>query len=583
MARAWAKLHCGALSSSSGLFGSLGDSEITADLCTNEAYLQPGNSYDCQICFKTIGELYSPSSEECVSAGSVTVPELCNCSTVNKTTESGNSCGGWSEYFDMSQGTVQLIGDDENGYTATGTGVDESLYCNSCPIEGTRFDLCGCGNGPENKTFYGSGGEPQYSDWEPDPSTICEGETFYQTKMLLDSSCRCCSDGCDEITANEPSVGTRPPEYSEWNPPVESRCDGVEFEQTAWEVNGCGPDAHQMAVGTGPCDCDCVSWGMAEPGESCGDGRRNGGSVTISGILNGVECPPVDCEECIDCIYPDESTEANWSPSRADFYDCEDVEQSLAGDHPDCPPKTRTINGLKNPYLDDNLSWSPPADTECPGVTVEQTAEHPVCGTLTQYTQGAAVAAWSEWSPGPEDICAGQVFTQSRHDLNGCVFPDESQQSTGTSTDEDCSCNCEALGDVEPGGQCPPGHRAGANIIYTAANLPNCGQDIECMECIECTYSGPWEPAPSTECEGVEFEQTRAGNHPDCPPQIQMAFGTKSVNWGPWTGDSPDDICVGSQGSRSRSDQNGCSPDETETVDGSKDCSSPAEAPIGEV
>lgn len=585
MARAWAKLTCGALSSSSSIVTGSGNS-FQASICTNEAYLTPGNSYNCEICFKVIASVGSEAAEECVSAGSVTIPKICACNTELRVTESGNTCNGWSEYFDLAQGIVELQGDDVNGYTADGVGVDASKYCDGCAFEGTSFDLCGCGNAPKTKEFSGSGGEPQYSDWKPDPSEVCLGEEVYQTRELLDSSCKCC-DGitagrCRATTSEEPIVGTKPREFSLWYPDPSTKCDGQVFEQVSWEVNGCAPDAHRNATGTGECPCSCEDWGYVEQGDSCGDGKRSGGNITVSGNLNGVDCPPIGCLECIDCTYPDESIASNWTPSLAGYYDCEEVDQTLEGDHPDCPPKLRVANGTKNPYLDEELDWSESTDTVCQGVWFQQTANHSVCGNLTQNIQGTMAPDWAPWTPGAEDICDGQSFTQSRHDLNACVS-DENQQATGTSTAEDCSCNCEAFGSVEPGGQCPEGHRGGGNVTYTYSNS-GC-PPIDCMECIECTYSGPWSPDPSTECEG-EFEQSQAGNHPDCPPKLRMAQGTMCCpDWGLWTGDDAADICLGSTGSRTRSDQNGCAPDETETVQGTKDCSSiaPAEAPIGEV
>ena len=79
-----------------------------------------------------------------------------------------------------------------------------------------------------------------WAAWTPDPSTVCLGTTFQQTRQ----------NNCTGQSQNRTSTGTSAPNWSVWTPDTSTVCLGTTFQQTRNDLNGkCGSQT-QNATGT---------------------------------------------------------------------------------------------------------------------------------------------------------------------------------------------------------------------------------------------------------------------------------------------------------------------------------------------
>jgi hypothetical protein len=83
--------------------------------------------------------------------------------------------------------------------------------------------------------------------WEPDANTVCEGEEFYQYRY---DNCYNYEDGF--------AIGTKQPIWSQWTPNTNTICIGREFQQT--RTSDCGGTETQTSTGTAP-----IVWGEWYP------------------------------------------------------------------------------------------------------------------------------------------------------------------------------------------------------------------------------------------------------------------------------------------------------------------------------
>lgn len=273
----------------------------------------PGQKIDCHVCFTPIlngsamGLDLAGDYPDCATV-SYTMPDNCKCNLVagqygfasGNTTESGGPCPGWSDWFDLNLGVVTITGPDQHGaFTADGTPSNPNKYCTGCEATKTRYDLCGCGNAPENQSYTGNGGDPTYDPWEPAVDKVCAGVSFQQYRVVAANSCR----ACNTFLGPQAAVGTMQPDWSGWhpNPDLSQICDDTKIQQRRYDKNGCDPSLpEQYVYGTKVCsDCECPEgWLTARPassvvtGEPCPEGQT---LQTASGSGNN------PCETCYKC------------------------------------------------------------------------------------------------------------------------------------------------------------------------------------------------------------------------------------------------------------------------------------------
>jgi hypothetical protein len=145
--------------------------------------------------------------------------------------------------------------------SATGTSIpdwspwtpDPSTVCSGIEFTQTRTDLNGiCGS-----EYQGSIGTsiPDWSSWSPDPSTVCSGIEFTQTRTDLNGIC--------QQNETQPSIGTAMPNWGPWTPDPSTVCSGTSFTQTRTDLNGC--ESNQTRSSTGS---SIPNWGPWTPDPS---------------------------------------------------------------------------------------------------------------------------------------------------------------------------------------------------------------------------------------------------------------------------------------------------------------------------
>ena len=78
------------------------------------------------------------------------------------------------------------------------------------------------------------------TQWSPDTSTICQGQSFTQTR----------TNQCTGEEETRPSIGTAIPNWSAWTPDVSTVCLGTSFQQSRTDLNEKCPSQTQQATGT---------------------------------------------------------------------------------------------------------------------------------------------------------------------------------------------------------------------------------------------------------------------------------------------------------------------------------------------
>ena len=246
----------------------------------------------------------------------------------------------------------------------------------------------------------------------------------------------------------------------------------------------------------------------------------------------------LNCYECVKC----NRDNYEWLPAVSDI--CEGVSfiQERRGDYPECK-MVQTADGTKicasatcedcgystsQPYSTCGIAFDTairsvyvPKDKVCNGKTVEvynlDCWECVKCN-YAKYT----------WEPDASTVCEGVLFGQILYgDYDECQL---SQQAIGTKTN--CKVTCEDCGLDSESGFCNgiPDHVAIPEYFNPG---DACGEKqftefTVCFECVKCNRDNyPWEPDPSTVCEGVEFEQTKGGDYPGCTI-TRIEFGTST-------------------------------------------------------
>ena len=136
-----------------------------------------------------------------------------------------------------------------------------------------------------------------------------------------------------------------------------------------------------------------------------------------------------------------------------------------------------------------------------------------------------------DWVPDESTICENESFIQER----GGDYPECKMFQDWIGT-KDCQppkdATCEDCGYYSDGGFCSgiPDHVA---ITQYFNPKETCGEKqfaefTACFECVKCNRDNyPWEPDPSTKCLGVEFQQTKKGDYPECTI-VRIEFGTST-------------------------------------------------------
>ena len=328
----------------------------------------------------------------------------------------------------------------------------------------------------------------------------------------------------------------------EWSPADSDICEGVSFVQ---ERGGDYPECKMVkdSVGT-KADCQATC-------EDCNLYSENGFCSSISDyvaidklIQAGSFCNTLEvkqdlnCYECVKC----NRDNYEWSPADSDI--CEGVSfvQERGGDYPECKMVqdsvgTKICGGAT--CEDCGYSTNQPSSTcGIPFGTAIRSVYIPkdkVCNgkTVEVYNLdcwGCVECNYANytWEPDVSTVCEGVVFGQFIHgDYDECLL---SQEAVGTKMD--CGATCEDCGlDSDPG-FC--NGMAGYYARYYPippgdfCNGIEVKEYLDCYECIKCNHQDyPWEPDPSTVCEGVEFTQTKEGDLPGCTITRQE-FGTST-------------------------------------------------------
>lgn len=105
-----------------------------------------------------------------------------------------------------------------------------------------------------------------WSAWNPDVSQFCDGENFWQNRYCLDNSgvgSGIGSGGGGSQYEWQYATGTSIPDWGPWTPDPSTVCAGIPFTQTRTDLNGCQTNETQIAIGT-----STPNWGPWTPDPS---------------------------------------------------------------------------------------------------------------------------------------------------------------------------------------------------------------------------------------------------------------------------------------------------------------------------
>lgn len=108
------------------------------------------------------------------------------------------------------------------------------------------------------------------------------------------------------------------------------------------------------------------------------------------------------------------------------------------------------------------------------------------------------------------------------------------------------------------------------------------GSAGDCYACFECEYGNDWYPPAADICAGITATQTVQSTIEGCPDKTRSIVGEMQPNWSAWE-PAASTQCSGVFFQQARYDRNGCVADQYAPAVGTKDCSSPGGAPIGPV
>jgi hypothetical protein len=192
-----------------------------------------------------------------------------------------------------------------------------------------------------------------WEEWQPDPSTVCEGE-FEQYRY----------NNCGEYETKL-SYGTKPTVWGDWQPDPSTVCLGYYFDK--YRINNCGDYQFDWGIGTGP-----IIWGDWEPNPST--------------ICAGTPFDQYRSNNCGD--YESQpstgtgvTTWGDWYPDTNPSNVCYD--QTFTQDRYDSVcgnTDQRTVNGTAQPVWG---NWTPDPSTVDIGVAFTQTIyDSSVCGKV---------------------------------------------------------------------------------------------------------------------------------------------------------------------------------------------------------
>ena len=323
----------------------------------------------------------------------------------------------------------------------------------------------------------------------------------------------------------------------EWSPADSDICEGVSFVQ---ERGGDYPECKMVkdSVGT-KADCQATC-------EDCNLYSENGFCSSISDyvaidklIQAGSFCNTLEvkqdlnCYECVKC----NRENYDWAPDESTICEGESFIQERGGDYPECRmvkegTGTKICGGAtcedcgydsEAMCIDpDTVAKTRPIEegSVCNGLTVKQ--------DVTCYECVKCNRANYEGFPADSDICEGVYFIQElMGDYPECLML---QESFGTNPN--CQATCEDCGLNSWSGFCNgiTGYYARYQSVSpgSTCNGIEVKEYLDCYECIRCNHQDyPWEPDPSTVCQGVEFTQTKEGDLPGCTITRQE-FGTST-------------------------------------------------------
>ena len=217
---------------------------------------------------------------------------------------------------------------------------------------------------------------------------------------------------------------------------------------------------------------------------------------------------------------------------------------------------------------DDSAAWDTGSPLTCANPVALDQCSPSACfaGTPAIDPPSGNSCTVTDWSPGTDTVCAGDIFDQTRT-LGDCST--ETQAATGT---KQCDTTCpETDWSPEAGAICQ------GTAFTQSRTLSDCTTDTRAAtgskNCNSCTVQD-WTPGTSSVCLGDTFTQSRI--EADCSTSTRQAAGTKDcpatctpTSWSP----SQSGYCTTDQLTQQRT-LGDCSI-ESRTVHGTKYCPPP--------
>ena len=471
----------------------------------------------------------------------------------------------------------------EAATVCTGDNFDQSRTLANCSIETQTAQGTGPCNGCE-------------TPWSPDTDLVCDTVQFYQTRVGL-----ACRDERQFVHGTKDCSQSCTP--GGWLPQADTVCDGIPFEQTR-TYDDCSTQPREI-TGTKNCNNQCTASGWSPASNTRCIGASFGQTRTLSDCTretrtaNGTKSCQVSC------------TATGWSPGINSICQGNSFEQTRTNS--DCSTGTRTVTGTKNCQSCTYQDWTPSTSSVCQGDSFTQSRILSNCTRETRTGTGTKsckqTCPLTNWSPSQSLYCTSNQFTQTRT-LSNCTIDTRTVYGTNSCPPPTCQYQVGPWNGPAASETCI-GSTASQSRTVTQTNVPCVGgtrppasrtiSGSKDCSLPPCRWSvGPWTgPQASTICQGNTATKTRTvtlmtqscegGTAPASSRTIDGTMVCRpACRWstGPWTGDSPSNICSGETGNQSRTVtlinspcQGGTQPASSRPVSGTKNCDGDKEVP----